>query len=258
MSLWSYVDPLLAKHPERDRILILIAERLADVGNLWLFRPTFDTVLKALNAAHQRKQITGCFILSNNGSARLVEVVRLALNCRVRKLTGATETPRLFMAGWHRTAPCRQRSLVKSWDVVQRCLASAGLQTLSRRSDLLFFDDLNHVLTHEIPHYVRVTPYYNYTPHALVYREIQNILKSEGIPAEDLKAAYTAAARNEEEDVREDKEMIVRPPTAAQADSSEFLEGLRKFLVSPLHTRRRLRGGRSQRRASRRSRSRRH
>ena len=102
------------------------------------------------------------------------------------------------------------------------------------RTDLLFYDDLEHTLAREIPHYVRVPAYYNYTPHALVFKEIKAVLQQEGLAAESIREAYSTASRNEEEDVRNDRDMQIRPPSASaeRAALAVFVGGLQRFLAS--------------------------
>ena len=106
---------------------------------------------------------------------------------------------------------------------------------MTRRTDLLFYDDLDHQLSAEIPHYVRVPAYFNYTPHALVFKEIQAVLQREGLAAEAIRTAYTRASKNEEADLREDRQLVVKPPTPAVESEGirAFMDGLERFLPKP-------------------------
>jgi hypothetical protein len=243
MSLWSYCDILLKQLDAgtQDRLLTAMAKRIATTHGHWLFRPDLQKLLNALHQAHVRHQITGCFILSNNGSAGLVELVRRILNVR----TGSVGDPRtgLFYAGWHRTAPCRANRISKSFEGVKACLRSVGLPGPTTTSDLLFYDDLEHVMQKEIPHYVQVPAYFNTTPHRLVFQDLKPIFQREGVPKDLVDRAFAEGEAAETADLREDRDLIPRPPSANETAEhmSVFMEGFRRFMAArrlPTGTRR--------------------
>lgn len=243
MSLWSYCDILLKQldAQTQDRLLTAMARRISETHGHWLFRPDLQKLLNALRRAHDSHQITGCFILSNNGSAGLVELVRRILNVR----TGSVEDPRtgLFYAGWHRFAPCRANRVSKTFEGVKACLRSAGLPGPTTVGDLLFYDDLEHVMHKEIPHYVQVPAYFHTTPHRLVFRDLKPIFQREGIPKDLVDRAFAEGETAETADLREDRDLIPRPPSASETAEhmSVFMEGFRRFMEArrtPAHTRR--------------------
>ena len=174
MSLWAFCEliPKYIAPSERSAFLNALADRVLNSSRLWVFRPGLDPLWRALAEAQSRGQIVGCFILSNNGSADLVELLRRMLNMKARThaRTPGGAMP-LFLAAWNRYSSCRGGRRIKEFDQIQRCLASEGLPTMSRVQDLLFYDDLEHVLQRQIPHYVRVRPYFNSTPVDLVSME---------------------------------------------------------------------------------------
>lgn len=223
MSLWPFTDvlPRQAKMSTetKEEYLQALARKLAFSEGTWLFRPRLDALLAALIQAFHRGQIAGCFILTNNGSLDIAEVVRRILNLRAHALkTGRANTPilsELFVVSWHRFAPCRRRSgLAKNIQCVQDCLAATGLPTLARRTDLLFFDDFaGHELAKEIPHYITVKPYFHYTPVSLIYKEIKGVV-AQYAPKEVVDRVLDIGHSQEEKDMKADKEMQVFPPTA--------------------------------------------
>lgn len=237
MSVWPYCDLLLdgMSRETQDRLITRMAQRLTETQKShWLLRPDLRQLLDALAAAEKRGAIAGCFILSNNGSAKLVELVRRLLNC----YTGSAADPTvgLFKAGWHRGARCRGGRITKTWSQVVACLTSAGFAPPISPSDLLFYDDLVHVMAKEIPHYVQVPPYYHVTPTALVFRDLKPVFQQEGVQAARLTEVQRSAETAETQDVAEDRELKLRPPTPAETagDMGVFMLGFKRFLaVSP-------------------------
>ncbi len=249
MSLWPFTDALPAyinmSLDNKQAYLTDIAKRLAFNTNVWLFRPDLDPLLAALVNAQESGQIAGCFILTNNGSLEIAEVVRLILNLRAAAMkTGTKRTPystrstELFVVAWHRSAPCRRRyGLAKSAQCVQDCLAATGLPTLARAQDLLFFDDFpDHVLAKEIPHYITVDPYINYTPVSIVYRELKGILDKVASKAV-IDAVLDKAHTLEEKDIKKEK-LNVYPPTPSKAERIFLVEKLAGFLQRSPRTKR--------------------
>ena len=234
MPVWPYCDYLL-DHLQRDRryaFLEELANRLVAANaasRIWVLRPELDIILRRLVEAKQAGEIVGCFILSNNASLRLVEVARLMMNARARKLTG-NQSP-LFLVGWHRTAPCRLRRTTKSWDMIQHCLKASGYPQASSKRDLLFYDDLAHILGQEIPHYVQVPPYFYVTPHKRIYDAIQSLIADFDIPDKSVASAIREGDGMERQEVIGDREMsLTPPPTDSKKDIDIFINGLEAFL----------------------------
>lgn len=215
-------------------------------SSLWLFRPDFANVLRLLIQAYTHGQIVGCFILSNNGSASLVNTARLLLNSGAAKLSNYTVTD-LFKESWSAYAPCRKGSLIKSWAVIQTCLVTARLPRMNNsKTDLLFFDDKLHTsLRNDLgSNYIQVTPYFNYTPHTNVSRildplydkyQIGRSIKmkikklSENIEREDLQLIFQDTPNHKEESYS-----LKNPSPRIRQQISEFMEPLTRFIsVSP-------------------------
>jgi len=212
--------------------------------NLWIFRPNFDIVLDMLIDAYKNQQITGCFILSNNGSSSLVTTAQLLLNTAVAKKTNNHIT-NLFQEAWSAKAACRKNSYVKSWNVAQTCLKTSGLPVMQNpKTDLLFFDDKIHPsLQKELgPNFVQVSPYFNYTPYQNVFiilkplfdkykisQQQRQQLKTyaEGIEKEDLDMIFndTPSGQNEQYSLK-------TPSIRIRQQISEFVDPLTRFLAS--------------------------
>ncbi len=219
-----------------------------DTTNIWLFRPDFKKVLQLLLNAYQYGQITGCFILSNNGSSSLVNTARLILNSAIAKLSNYQVTD-LFKESWYAYSPCRKGSMVKSWTVIQNCLRSANLPTMHNpKTDLIFFDDKEHPsLKRELEHnYIQVTPYFNYTPHINVSRlldpifekyQIQRSVKSkikrmsENIEYEDLQLRFTDTPNSSEESYS-----LKNPSIKIRQQIHEFIDPLTRFIMNSPNT----------------------
>jgi hypothetical protein len=183
-------------------------------------------MLEMLVAAKQRRQIAGCFILTNNGSPELTEVVRQAMNFRAG-------VPDLFRVAWHRYTPCRKKTgsiLVKNLDCITRCLRASGLPTIQRTSDVIFFDDYaDHDLAKEIPHYVTVPAYNYYTPVALVMNEMRPVLQ--GFPRDVVERVRAIAEQYEARDLKTETALKAHsPPSNSNGGVSSFVGGLQRFL----------------------------
>ncbi len=236
MPIWPFCEVLPNEAnlgPEDKRAwLRRLAETLASRRELWLFRPGLDLLLDMLRSAKERKAIAGCFILTNNGSWEIAEVVRHILNIR-------SGDAGLFVAAWHRYTPCRRKTgsiLTKDLTTVQACLRTSGLPTLHRASDLLFYDDYaDHVLADEIPHYTTVSAYTHYTPIALVYKELKPAIDRFGFPRAVVQEVLTQAEKYEDRDLKTDKTLRVYSPPASM-DAAEFTEALGRFLSTPVLT----------------------
>ena len=246
MSLWPFCNVLPQKAgfslDTKIAYLSRIADRLAFSDRVWLFRPELDPLLAALVQAKRKEIIQGCFILTNNGSAEITEVVRRMLNLRANVINASPTTAataktmsELFVVGWHRYTPCRKRTgsiLTKNLQCVQNCLADSGLPTLTDRQSLLYFDDFaDHVLSKEIPHYVTVKAYFHYTPISIVFNEIRGIIHEFKVPKAIVDGVLEAGHVQEEKDLKSDKELIVYPPSESNTSFSllrhfaHFLQG---------------------------------
>lgn len=239
MPLWPYCDVLLKKVREpvrtalyRDMVQTLATQSFQAQSSVWLFRPAFLTILTNLRVAQLSGQIHGCFILSNNGSAMLVETVRRILNLTAERFGGGKRP--LFYAGWHRTAPCRRGILGKSWKLIQHCLKATHLPVPHNSSDLLFFDDLEHPLMHETPNYIQVPAYFNNTPYLKLFRILQPLLQKHGVDRDLQNEILRLAESSEKEDVRDEVELQLTPPSPkVKQETVVFLNALTQFLRSP-------------------------
>ncbi len=233
MALWPFTD-LLPQQAEftkqvRDSYISAIAHRLAQNSQIWIFRPHLGPLLEALRVAKERGEITGCFILTNNGSALITECVRQMLNIRA----GAE----LFVVGWYRYTPCRRKAgsiLTKNLRCIQECLRASGLPTLNRSTDLLYFDDSpTHALAMEIPptQYITVKAYFHYTPINIVYKELKGVIAQFGVDTHIVEKVLKKGIQQEANDLKEDIELIQNRP--ASAESFSLLEAFQNFLQIP-------------------------
>jgi len=198
-------------------------------GKTWLLRPALIDALDMVYKAWRAGKIQGAFIYSNNGSERLVRFVGFLLN-GILAAKHKERNTRLFQMGVHLKAPCRTRgSTDKTFADIQACLTAHGLPQASSADDLLFFDDLTHVLTREIPHYVQVRPYMNQTS---VYSLLEVLDFFRPIVGETaFKAVFMEAARDQMDDMERDGQKILVPPTVDEmrADSAMFNDAFRRF-----------------------------
>lgn len=236
MSLWPFCDKIhefVNLGENKTAYLSAVAKRLAFSDRVWLLRPDLDPLLAALVQAKQSGKITGCFILTNNASEEITEVVRQMLNYRAQAISGRTSSSSLISVYWTRESPCRKRHglLTKSIHAVQDCLASSGLPTMNRVNDLLFYDDYSgHVLSKEIPHYVTVKAYNHYTPVDLIFLELKGVMARFGIPKDVSDYVLKLAQTLEDKDLKSDKALIQRPPSAAEIPAFSLLQGFAHFL----------------------------
>ena len=250
MPLWPFCEvlPNIAEVGAnvKNAYLSDVAAVVARSEKLWVFRPGLDALLLALAQAHRKGAIAGCFILTNNGSQELTEVVRRALNIRTHTLarTRNTDTPDdLFVAGWHRNAPCRKKSasrsiLSKDLAAVVACLRTARLAPITRTEDLLFYDDMpDHDLAKQIPHYVTVPAYQHYTPVGLVYSELRRVVQDYSFSQHAIAQTLELAEKHEERDLKTDKTILAYSPGRNTDHIGAFLRGFAQFLHgSPLRT----------------------
>jgi hypothetical protein len=161
------VMPLYAFVKEFSYNFELLAEDLYNseaTGETWLLRPAIYDALRFLYRGVRAGKIYGAFILSNNSSKELVQFIGYYCNFWIRKKFEDAPSD-VFKMAIHRGSPLRSpNSLEKSLREIQRALSLARLPLLTNVRDLLFFDDMVHVLTSEIPGYVQVRPYLNTCP----------------------------------------------------------------------------------------------
>jgi hypothetical protein len=213
MPLWPYCEDIATVKqsdiPESSKLLfhnqliVQLAEtQLKTRSTTWMFRPEIETVLYILNDLQLQGKITGCFILSNNAGPRLVRMIRQIFNYKIWLLRGASNpfekspdlVDGLFLADWSRLSVCRKgHGEDKSWDVVQQCLQSKNLPTMTDKSDLLFFDDLASHKLHtkdKIPYYIQVPPYTHHTPADQMWGLVKPLLDKYAIPFEVQEMLY--------------------------------------------------------------------
>ncbi len=217
LSLWPFCELLTDRLPasQRDSYLTLVAKRIEESTQHWLLRPGINLLLQGLIQAQNMHQIYGCFILSNNGSQYLVEVVRQILNLRASRL-GSQGT--LFFTGWSRNSPCRKGSMQKRLEQIQECLRSENLPGIQR---LLFFDDMRHVLAGQIPDYIEVSAYTYYTPVDLVYHILTPVFQRMQISPTILQSISRRSKQMEQEDLRNSDLHLSSPP------QGEWIEAVR-------------------------------
>ena len=134
------------------------------LNNTWIIRKAFVHSLPTIWSAYRSGNIAGCFIFSNNGSELLVRFICVFINTVIQTQFGLTSMPALFKMGVWSGAPWRPSGHAKNLVGVQNSLAAHGLPILSNIDGLLFFDDMDHELSNEIYHYVKVPPYFYHTP----------------------------------------------------------------------------------------------
>jgi hypothetical protein len=236
ISLWPYFDYMLTyiSRSVRTELFKDMVKKISDANTasrIWIMRPELDKILTLLAQAQQEGKIYGCFVLSNNGSALLVQTAIEIMNYRAKQLTSTPYD--LFIAGWYRNSPCRNNSMVKDFNTIQNCLKHEKLPTLASKDHLLFYDDLNHDLASEIQHYVRVPPYYNTTPSSLIFDTIQSVLSEYNVSSKIIDKSQTQANYVEEHDIRADKELVLNPPAqSAKMEMNVFVNGFMRFINS--------------------------
>ena len=140
------------------------SEILRNTGYL---RPAMFPVLDAVYKSWKSGHIAGAFMYSNNSSHALVDMIRQLLNTIIGLRHSLPHPPLLFQMAVSGQTPERPSSFVKDWEGVVTCLKSHGLVVPASKQDLLFYDDMPHVLERQIPHYCRVPKYTFVTPQAL-------------------------------------------------------------------------------------------
>lgn len=242
MPLYTFVTelPEFYKEAKPDapadepwNLLIRTIVRSELAGKTWLIRPALISSLNTLYEAWVVGKIQGAFVYSNNGSDRLVRFVASLLNGFVATIHRSRNS-RLFQMAVSLKTPCRTRgSLDKTFADIQACLQAHGLPPASSPSDLLFFDDLDHVLTGEITHYVKVRPYTNYTS-VYILVELFDYFKPIVGDAE-FQTIAIQAARDQMTDMKaRDNIYVLEPPTSAERrqDMAMFRDAFERFFQS--------------------------
>lgn len=153
--------------------LLFESERLHQTH---ILRPCMLDVVHTVWKAFADKRIEGAFVYSNNSSSELVNCISFLLNFSIWKLYDPSR-PIVFRMASYSGSPCRNGSLVKHFASIQHCLRDKGLRPCSSIHDLLFFDDLEHILQYEIPHYIRVPPYLQHTDMDTLLANLQPLSK---------------------------------------------------------------------------------
>jgi hypothetical protein len=222
MPLYAFVKHL----PAEALINALLASEAA--RSTWLIRPATYYAVDILYRAWINGKVYGAFIFSNNGSQDLVNFVADYLNTYMARRYGVREA-KVFKMGVCRGSPARTPgSLDKSFSEVQRALSAYGLPLLTSERDLLFFDDMVHVLTGEIRDYVQVRPYYNHCP---IERVIVALMPCESAVGKESWDKIIAKARHYEKTESGGLNKTT-PPTPAEniQDRYIFSQAFRRFL----------------------------
>ena len=222
MSLYAFVKHLPAE-TMKDALLVSEAAH-----STWLIRPAMYYAMDILYRAWINGAVQGAFILSNNGSQDLVNFVADYLNSYMARRYGVREA-KVFKMGVCRSSPVRTPgSLDKSYNEVQRALSGHGLPLLTSERDLLFFDDMVHVLTGEIRDYVQVRAYYNHCP---LERVIAALNVCEAKVGKDAWNRIIEKARYYEK-AHDGGMYKSTPPTPVENafDRHMFLQAFRRFL----------------------------
>jgi hypothetical protein len=147
---------------QQYRKSLFLSEMLKET---WLLRPAMYFALRNVYNAYKSGKLYGAFIFSNNGSQELVDFIAYYCNGWMSRYFRDKKHPIIFKMAICRGSSYRPpNSLVKSYDEISNALIMNGLPPFSNKSDLLFFDDLVHVLQGEIDNYVHVRPYNNLCP----------------------------------------------------------------------------------------------
>jgi hypothetical protein len=171
MPLYAFVTKLpkaYAAAGNTDAVFEIMKNALylsENAKETWILRPAFYDALVMLYRAYTGGLISGAFIFSNNGSQELVDFMVYYCNGWMARKFNDFARPDIFKMGVCRGSSFRTPgSLVKSFSEIQGALAKSGLPLMETHRDLLFFDDMVHVLTGEIPGYIQVRPYLNLCP----------------------------------------------------------------------------------------------
>jgi hypothetical protein len=199
-------------------------------GRTWLFRPAIVKVLRQLWSAYKRGAIQGAFIFSNNGSEHLVKTVMALLNHFIQRIFSLDYQVEVFQMGVHYGASCRRGfGDIKSYEVIQHCLTEHKLPLCTSPEHLLFFDDLEHVLQSQIPHYVRVPAYFNHTDVSV----LADTLMSFGQTQEGWDDLVETAVKTQQRELKEKGNLYVlspQDPDSVADDEVMFRKAFHDFL----------------------------
>jgi hypothetical protein len=184
MPLYDFVEGVDAETLAR-RVTLIASSEINDQHQTYILRPSWIPVFRYLahyNKSRDRKYDVRCYILSNNASQALVDF--LAAVCNV--ICGAT----LFHGAFSRYSPSRGRDTeTKSLSVLRAAIGDPSLGA----HNVLFFDDLKHVLTDELGgNGIQVTPYSHFTP----INTLATLFGVQGTPQ------HAKASKNAQPDVR--------------------------------------------------------
>jgi len=209
MPLYPFLIGL--KHLEQPRdALYYMQQVLIDselTGNTWILRPAMIDTLKYVYQAYKRGLIYGAFIYSNNSSSEIVRFAQYLCDGIIWRLFDLKDTPKIFKMGLHYCDGIRaHKNLVKSFGEIQDCLLKLDLPLMESVDDLLFFDDLKHVLADEIPNYIQV-PAYKHTTPAYKLIELFDLLENV-VGAHKWNAIIAKAIKNQTKYVSTHKPLI--------------------------------------------------
>jgi hypothetical protein len=163
-AIYPFTNAFLTRNPAEVSFVERVVERFAACEikrRTGFIRPAMLSVLPVVYSAIRSGQIEGGFLFSNNSNHSLVLFIKRALEEIAKQLLHLSQPPSLFRMSISVQSPERgPRTGVKDWESIGRCLKHHGLPLPDSRRDLLFFDDKQHVLTGEIPHYTVVPAYH--------------------------------------------------------------------------------------------------
>jgi hypothetical protein len=115
--------------------------------------------------------------------------------------------------------------------MIQHCLKASGYPQITSKRDLLFYDDLSHILQKEISHYIQVPPYYYVTPHKRIHDVLQSLFAEFDLKEPAVTATIREADGMEKQEILSDRELMqVPPPNDSKREMDVFLAGLEDFL----------------------------
>lgn len=238
MPLFHFVEEAPSARVKEILVAHILASELR--GETWLLRPALLQLLSALWVAYLEKQITGCFILSNNGSEALIEFVCELLNAYIEHAMRLAARPRVFVFGAGLYHPCREdagtavsavAAAPKDLRTIARLLDAHGFHAMPLRKDILFYDDARHVLQTEIPNYMQVRPYLHYTPYTRLRAVLRPLRDMYGVKWESICAA---SRRDQHADIKDHGVYELEPQRAIESlrDYDILYSALAQFLAA--------------------------
>jgi hypothetical protein len=196
-GLLYYCDELLMHRPPNTvrKILVEMAKTIFEHRiELNIFRPGLESLLRNIYRAYTNGKIAGAFILSNNGSNNLVQIVRMVMNMMAHETVKGSEPAQdLIKTACHRLHPARKihpnsNSFPKTLQQIRDCIGNQELGP----NDILFYDDQPHILANEIKNYIRVPEFNSPANMDAVKKYLEPIIFA-NLP---LSARATAAIKN--------------------------------------------------------------